>query len=101
MRTIDCRMKLPGDVPSGANFQTPDLEDRPEGGVYEISPDGRLSFGSPGAWGEKLPDVSQCGPVLFTGTLRFYTSPPEAVHKFVVELRDGQVVSGPTTVEED
>ncbi len=99
MRTIDCRMELPEDVPSGANFQTPDLEDWPEGGVYEISPDGRLSFGSPGAWGGKLADTSQCGPVPFTGTLRFYTSPPE-VHKFVVELRDGQVVSGPT-VEED
>ena len=99
MRTIECRMELPGDVPSGANFQTPDLENRPEGG-YEISPDGRLSFVSPVAWGGKLPDTSQCGPVLFTGTLRFYTTPPEAVHKFVVEFRDGQVVSGPT-VEED
>ena len=99
MRTIVCRMELPGDVPPSANFQTPDLEDRPEGG-YEISPEGRLSFVSPIAWGGKLPDTSQCGPVPFTGTLRFYTSPPEELHKLVVELRDGQVVSGPT-VEED
>lgn len=99
MRTIECRMELPGDVPPGANFQTLALEDRPDGG-YEISPDGRLSFVSPVAWGGRLANTSQCGPVLFTGPLRFYTSPPEPVHKFVVELRDGQVVSGPT-VEED
>ena len=99
MRTISCRMKLPGDVPSGANFQTPDLEDRPEGG-YEISPDGVLSFVSPVAWGPRAPDTSQCGPVWITRRLRFRTHPPEEVHKFVVELRDGRVVSGPS-VDED
>ena len=66
MRTIRCRMKLPDNVPPGANFQTPDLEDRPEGG-YEISPDGRLSFVSPYSRGENLPDTSQCGPVRFSG----------------------------------
>ena len=33
-------------------------------------------------------------------TLQFHTSPLEGVHEFVVEITDGQVVSGPT-VEED
>ena len=99
MRSIQCRMKLPGNVPPGAKFQTSDLEDRPDGG-YEISPNGRLSFVSPHSRGENLPDTSQCGPVRFSGTLRFYTSPPEAVHKFVVEISDGQAVSGPT-IEDD
>ena len=99
MRTILCRMKLPGNVPPGGNFQTAGLDDQPEGG-YEISPEGRLSFVAPYTRGENLPDTSQCGPVLFTGTLRFHTSPPNAAHKFVVKVRDGQVVSGPT-VEDD
>ena len=86
MRTIVCRMDLPRDVPPSPNFQTPDLEDQPEGG-YEISPDGSLAFVSPFARGGKLPDTSQCGPVQFTGSLRFYTSPPQKVHKFVVKFR--------------
>ena len=99
LRTISCRMELPGNARPGAIFHTPDLEDLSEGG-YEISRDGRLSFVSPVAWGGRLPDTSQCGPVLITRCLRFHTRPPDEVHKFVVELRDGQVVSGPS-VDED
>lgn len=99
MRTITCRMELPGNVLPDADFQTPDLEDRPDGG-YEISSDGRLSFVSPLAWGDRLPDTSQCGPVLITRTLRFCTSSPQRAHKFVVEFREGQVVSGPDTVRD-
>ena len=70
MTTIACRMALPGDVPKGTMFQTPDLEAWPDGG-YEISPDGRLSLVAPFAWGERLPDTTQCGPISFTGVLRF------------------------------
>ena len=93
-RMISCRMELPGNACPSAIFQTPDLEDLPDGG-YEISRDGRLSFVSPVAWGGRLPDTSQCGPVRITRRLRFHTRRPEEMHKFVVELRDGQVVSGP------
>ena len=99
MRTITCLMKLPENVSGVRHFQTLDLEDWPNGG-YEISSDGRLSFVSPFAWGDELPAASRCGPVAFTGILRFFTSPPEEEHKFVVELKNGQVVSGPS-VDED
>ena len=85
-----------GERAFSTGFQTSDLESWPEGG-YEIAPDGRLSFVAPFAWGG-LPDTSQCGPTPFTGTLRFYTSGPQAGRErrgFVAEFKDGRVVSGP------
>lgn len=96
MRTIACRMTLPGDTSAGTGFQTSDLESWPDGG-YEISPDGRLSLVAPSAWGDRLP--TQCGPISFTGVLRFYaTSGPRAGCErrgFVAEFKDGLMVSGP------
>ena len=95
MRTIVCRLPLPENAPSGADFQTPDLESWPDGG-YEISSDGRLSLVAPFARGG-LPDTTQCGPASFTGTLRFYASGPQAGRErraFVAEFRDGRAVSG-------
>ena len=46
------------------------------------------------------PRGSQCGRVPFAWTLQFHTSPLEEMHEFVVEITDGQVVSGPA-VEDD
>lgn len=97
MRTIACWMELPENASPSADFQTLDLEDYPEGG-YAISHDRQLLFVVSFARG-RLPDTLQCERrVPFTGTLRFYTSPPEEVHKFVVDLKEGQMVSGPTKV---